>query len=275
MGPVRMGRFAATVCALLCLALSAAAAPDGKGIIRKMNEAMKGAMTTGKSYQAVIDMNMSMGQMGNMVSTMDLKVLPGKKMRITTTPSKQSTGVFAMAATQGAMQMVDDGKALWIYQPAVKQYMKQPSQIAKMGPSAMRNLPGVGNQLDEQILKDSKVVVKGTKQVQGRQAYIVQVTPNKPVRGVQTMTMTIDSATYRLRGIATEASQAMAPNQPPQRMKMNLTFRNERVGEAIPDSVFRFTPPPGATEMKMPAMGGAPGAGAPGRPGGPAPGAPK
>ncbi|HSV74772.1 MAG TPA: hypothetical protein VLH79_13520 [Chthonomonadales bacterium] len=273
MGPVRIARFAVTACALLGLATPVLASPDGRAIVRRMNAAMQSAVTSAASYQAVIDMNMTMGEMGTMVSTLDLKVIPGKSLRIVTTPSDKSTGMFAMAAAQGAMQMVDDGKTLWIYQPALKQYMKQPSQIATMGPGALRNLPGVGNQLDEETLKNSRVVVTGTRTVQGRPAHVVQVTPNRPARGVQSMTLLIDRATHRLRGITTVANQPVAQGQPPQRMTVQITFRNERVGAAIPASVFRFTPPPGSTEVQMPAQGrpggaqGRPG-GAPGRPGG-------
>jgi hypothetical protein len=95
----------------------------------------------------------------------------------------------------------------------------------------------------------------------------------------------VDQATGRLRQIKSTMTMpggmmgAMgAPGGPPSSgakpmvMTNTMVLVSEKVDAPIPDSVFRFTPPAGAHEMKggpmgMPGMGGMPGGGPPRGPG--------
>jgi outer membrane lipoprotein-sorting protein len=82
--------------------------------------------------------------------------------------------------------------------------------------------------------------------------------------------MYFDQGSYRFRKMTVTSNQ-QGPKGP-MHMNMVMMVKNEAVNTPIPDSAFKFVPPPGAKEMKggmMPGMG-MPGMGAPRpRPGGP------
>jgi outer membrane lipoprotein-sorting protein len=74
----------------------------------------------------------------------------------------------------------------------------------------------------------------------------------------------IDKATGRTRQMRMSGMMS-GPQGQSQPMNINMIIQNEQVNVPIPDSVFKFTPPAGAKEMKggmgMPGPGMGPGGG--------------
>lgn len=259
MNTVYAGRCGLILGALSLLMAQSLAAPSGEEIIKKASAAMQSA----KSYQAVWQMNMSMGPMGSVSLAMDIKMLPGKKMYMKMTPIGQPTGQMAMGAAMMNMQMVDDGKNMWAYMPATKQYSKSPSQV-KASQMNLTRMAGVAPGATYKLV--------GTENVGGRPAHKIQVMlKNVQIAGggKQAMHIFIDQATNRFRQMTMSMTLPAGPNQPAQQMNMSMLVTNERVNAPIPASVFQFTPPPGAKEtqggMGMPMGGGMLGGGGGGR----------
>lgn len=223
-----------------------AQAQDAKAVMEKATNAMKSA----KTYQATMVMTMTMGKMGTMSMTMDTKMIPNKKMAMTYSGASGTGQMGQGAAFVKGMRMVDDGKNMFMYMPAMKSYSKRPSTMATMGsqdPVSMLTKMG------------GSYKMLPASSVNGKPAYAIQV--NSPQMNGGKMIVFVDKATNRV-------SQVKMNMQNPQAgaMLITATVKNDKINEPIADSVFSFTPPPGAKEMEMPA--GAGGLGMPGMPGG-------
>jgi len=246
MRAVSAGRCGLVLGALSLLAVRTMAAPTGEEIMKKAAAAMKSART----YQAIWQMSMSMGTMGSMAMNMDIKMIPGKKMRMSMATAGQPTGQLAMMGSMMNMQMIDDGKTMFMYNPVMKQYSKGPSQ-SKTSQMDLSQMTG--------IAQGATYKVVGTENVGGRPAHKIEVIlKNMPMGGggKQSMLIYIDRATNRFRQMKMSMPIPAQPNQPPQQMTMMMVVKNEQINVPIPDSVFRFTPPPGAKESKGGMMGG-------------------
>jgi outer membrane lipoprotein-sorting protein len=240
MNNMRAVRCATVATAMTLIAPHAIAAPTAQEIMAKSVAAVKGL----KSYQAVMQMNMSMGTMGSVAMQMDLKSMGDKKTAVSTRPAGQATGQMAMLAQLLTMQIVDDGTNMWMYRPAAKAYSKGPSAGGSSNPFNV-----------QQMMKNSggttfKLV--GTENVAGHPAYVIQIIPKSQTAGPKNskVLMYIDSGTYRFRQMKMTGSVPAGPNQPPQPMNVSVVVKSEKVNQPIPASVFKFTPPPGATQMQ-------------------------
>lgn len=240
--------------AVLLLTSSATAGPDAKTIIGKAKAALKGA----KTYQATLVMAMDMGKIGSMSLSTQVKTLVGNKTLIKTTPIGQPTGMMAMQGPAAAeMQIVDDGRFTWFYFKGLNAYSKSPSRKGRLDPG-----------MSEMIPKGTYKLLSPSK-IGGRPVYAIQVIPARKMMGDdQKIVIYIDQATYRLKQVKVTGSSPGGPNQPPQKMAMIVTIKDEKINVPIPNSVFKFTPPPGAKEMQgrmMPGPLGVPGMPGPGR----------
>lgn len=245
-----MKRYAAGVCAAMALGMVSAqahAGPTANEILKKAQDLVANA----KTYQATFLVNVNSGQMGTMNSRADIKTA-GKKTAVTNTVIGQPTGMMAMAGSQGNSQMVDDGTTTWVYIPSQKKYMKMPSR-GQANPMDLRTMLS--------SVKDSTAKLVGTKSVGGKPAYVVELAPKTAPRGMnQKMTIFIDQANYHVKQMKISMSGAGGQGQPQQSMTVDIRVQNEKMNEPIPDGVFKFTPPAGATEMQgggmMGGMGG-------------------
>lgn len=240
--------------AVLLLATPAIAGPDAKTIVGKARAALKDV----KTYQATLVMSMDMGKMGSMSISTQVKTLAGNKTLVKTIPIGQPTGMMAMPGPAVAeMQIVDDGKFTWFYFKGMNAYSKSPSRKGRLDPG-----------MSEMIPKGTYKLLSPSK-IGGRPVYAIQVIPARKMMGnEQKMVIYIDQATYRLKQVKVTGSSPGGPNQPPQKMAMVVTIKDEKINAPIPDSVFKFTPPPGAKEMQgrmMPGPMGMPGMPGPGR----------
>jgi outer membrane lipoprotein-sorting protein len=246
--------------AALLLSAPATASPDAKTIIGKAKAAMKNA----KTYQATLVTSMDMGQMGSMSISTQVKSIAGKKTLVKTTPIGKPTGMMAMAGPAASeMQIVDDGKFTWFYFKGMNAYSKRPSQ---------KRSTNIG--MTEMVPDGTYKLLSPTK-VGGHPVFAIQVIPAKHQRMTgndQKIVIYIDQATYRLKQVKVTGSTPAGPNQPAQKMAVVITVKDEKINAPIPESAFKFTPPPGAKEMQG-GMGPGP-MGVPGMsgPGGVAPG---
>ena len=257
-------RFGMLVAALAVTAAPAMAAPDAASILKKSQAAMANV----NSYQATWLMTMDMGQMGSMAMNMDMKMKPkSKMMSMKMSPAGTPTGQMAMAAGMMNMTMVADGKFMYMYMPMMGGYNKGPIQPQVFNPGSMAF----------QNTKQASFKYIRSQNLNGKPAHVIQVIPNPSMtRGAKAnMLMFIDAASNRFKQMTMKMSGiggANAPKGAPQTMNMKMVVQREVVNAAIPDSAFRFVPPPGAKELKggpmgagMSPFGGMMGGGAPRR----------
>jgi len=255
------------------VAVPASAAPDAAAIMRKAFAGMKSA----KTYQARWLMIMSMGEMGSMTMNMDMKMTASGKAAITTTPAGKATGMMAMGAGMASSTAVSDGKTVTMYMKGMNAYWKSPAK-AGVTPGMM----GMMGDLQRQGVKFKYV---GSQYVRGKKCHVIRVNsplpPQVAGQGVKTDVQAfVDEATGRLRQIKSamtmpggmmggpNGASSSGGKAKPMVMTNTMVLVSETVNAPIADSQFKFTPPPGAREMKggpmgMGGMGGKPGGGGP------------
>ncbi len=232
-------------CLLTAGALTLIAGPvladaQADAIIKKAQAAMNNV----NSYQAVWEMQTSMGPQGSMSMTMTMKSKPKEgKFIIKIAPAGKPTGQMAMAGAMMNMEMVDDGKTMYMYMPVMGGYRKgphTPNMNMKPGDMALR------------MAKNASFTYKGVSNVGGRPAYVLKVVPKNLPAGVTADTLLyIDRATNRIRKSTSTQSRG------PQKVSTVMLVKSDAVNGPIPDSAFKFVPPPGAKEIQ----GGGPGMG--------------
>jgi outer membrane lipoprotein-sorting protein len=172
-------------------------------------------------------------------------------MSIKMAPAGQAKGQMAMAAAFMTMNIVDDGKNMWTYMAAMKQYSKGPTQS-----SSFKSIVPTA-----EMSKNATLKLLRTENLGGKPAHVIQVIPkNAPASaGKQHILVYIDQATSRFREMRIDGATPAQGNRPSIPMKMKMMVKSEQINAAIPSSVFKFTPPAGATEAKgMGAPGGNP-----------------
>lgn len=257
----RFGAFGrvAVLCAVAALAAGSASAQDGKAILKKMSSTMQETVAGASTYQSTMLMTTSMGQMGSMTARMEIKMLPKRKMAMDMNPVGAGTGMMAMGAAMAQMKMVDDGKNMWMYMVKMKQYMKQPSQVAKQ--TSPYGMSGMGMGINpSQMNGDAKLI--GTENVAGKPAWVLQVSNFMP-KGAKAgqnakLVLYVDKASYHMKQMKMSMQIPVGQGQPPQQMNVTMVVEREVLNAPIPASTFVFAPPAGASEMKggMPGMGG-------------------
>lgn len=231
-------------------------AQDAKTILTKVNSAYAGM----KSYQADMIMDVPMPQ-GKMTMNTVMKQA-GSKMAM------KVTGKMPQGAPAGSfnMDMVLDGKNMYMYIGMLNQYIKTP-----INPQ-MQSMMNQQRSSPDQILKAVKagsVKKLADSTVDGKPVFVLSALQPTP-QGSSNVKLFIDKSTYHIRRME-GLSPAMAGMGGMGGGMMgggggggvSATIRNEKINPAFPASTFVFTPPKGATEMKMPAGGGM---GAPRRP---------
>lgn len=267
-------RSAGGVCAVMALAVLAAstnAAPDPAAIMKKAGE----SVTKAKTYQSTWRVVVTMGDMGSMSMDMVMKMASGGKAFVSTTPAGKPTGMMAAGANMAASTTVSDGKTAIIYMKGMNSYQKMPAPKGKN--------PGFGGMFGDLTKQGAKYKYIGTQVVRGRNCHVIQIDQPTPQNGGPNMKADVkafvDQSTGRLRQIKSVMTMSgmgpgMAGGPPgagsgqgakPMTMTNTMVLMSEKLNAPIPASTFKFTPPPGAKEMKGGAMGMG---GPPGRPGG-------
>lgn len=256
MGLRQAGRFALVLgAAVLVMQSSANAAPDPKKILLKAEATMDAMTTKSRSFQATIVMSMSMGKAGSVSTEMRVISVPGKKMRMDSRALGKPQGMMAMAAAQSNRLMIDDGKTLYMYMPAQKQYMKRPSAMVQAG---KRGIPGLNMSFGGKSINTLDLKYLGIQKVNGRPAYVIRVSgKGRGPAGQQSAEVFVDQATSTVAQV--KASGAMPSRTgKPETMTMTVKIIGLKANVPAPDSLFKFIPPRGVTEFKAPAPGGQP-----------------
>jgi outer membrane lipoprotein-sorting protein len=227
-----------------------ALAQSADEIVKRSNALYTGA----KTFQATMVMDMSMGALGSMSATTEIKSVGNQKMSTKTTSNGKATGQVAMGAAGLNMQIVDDGKTMYTYMPAMNKYSKRP-HVAGANPMASM-LPLMGGQ---GAAKAAYKMLPATT-VGGKPVYAIEATGPQSLPGMS-IVLYVDKATLHIKQMKMKMAQpnpaATGAQGKSLNMTMTMSFQNEIFNAPIPDSTFKFTPPPGATEMQgFPGMPG-------------------
>jgi len=242
------GRWILCTCAVALSASWASASPDALSIVQKANAQIKNA----KTYQATIVSTNKLGKMGSISVSIHVAAIPAEgKSAIRSAPVGKPTGAMGMQAAMASAVMVDDGKEAYVYSPMMGGYRKSPHRPGSPGNLALLNL---------ERSKGLTFKLVGTRAVEGRPAYVIEVIPPQKQPGSTTL-IYVDKATGRYRRIESHRTASAGPGGAPQTVDTILTVTHEVLNAPIPETTFHFTPPAGAKEIPAsPAPGGAPGA---------------
>jgi len=229
---------------------AAMAAPTAQEIVTKARGAMKGV----KTYQATVHTTMSGGPMA-MTIIAQVKTAGGKTWAKVGTSQTGGGKPNPFAAMLQNMVTVDDGKNTWTYIPSMKQYRK--------GPAGQANQFNFSEQFLSKIDQQSTLTYGGIEAVGGHPTYVVEAKPKQARPGQnETVRFNFDQATYHLVQAKANQSSAASANAPARSQSVVILVKDQKTNQPIPDSVFKFTPPPGSTEMQGGGMGfGGPGPG--------------
>jgi outer membrane lipoprotein-sorting protein len=225
---------------------AAQAKPSAVDILKKTQALVDSART----YQATVLIKSDAGKQGSMTLRTMLKAA-GNKQSSSTAVIGQPTGSFAIAAMSAGIQTVDDGKTMWIYSPMMKGYHKRPSMGKKAIKSPFSDVA--------RLTRDADVSLGGIENVSGKPSYVIRLTPKQPERKGEKVTIYVEQGNYHMRQMRLESPGRGGDGKAAQPSTVLIQVTNEKFNEPIPDSAFKFTPPPGAKEM----VGGMFGGGAP------------
>lgn len=166
----------------------------------------------------------------------------------------------------GSSEIYSDGKTMYVYMPAMKQFMKREAPASLRGQDA-GFLGPVGLLfvlLDEDLDKagaNRKYAFKGTQKIGAISTRIVEIADreNNATTTIRLMISEKDLLIHRV-----EVNQSLKNPQSGQNMtqKITATLKYNSFDKPIPASRFRFTPPKDAKEMQMPTPQGGPNPGA-------------
>jgi outer membrane lipoprotein-sorting protein len=231
-------RRAGAVAALLhaaMLPLAARAADNPQDILKKMQAVYRDAQTYEGTITSKISGKEQNGQITTVINVEQLKYKGPNLFAAQRTVS--ATGPLAARFSNMKKLLISDGKRLYNYDPASKEYMKSsvPARVSL-------------EKLMERMMPPSdlsKATLLPPTTVQGRAAYVINipiaVTPGgKEPKSFQ---YTIDRQNYLVQKIVMVGGTS----------GLEIDFDGQAVGGSIPASAFVFTPPAGAVEKKLPA----------------------
>ena len=239
----------ASLAVLLALpgAVRADTPPDGKTLLQESGDALRSA----QSYileQAVV-VEISGGLRSRLEMPVKLAAANPDKLRI------ESNGPV------GSTLIVSDGENTWMYLGPLKQYTKTPA--ASSPDALMKSInPGISEMVAEYRSKDPYLSVKVTGEesleMDGRHfdCFVVEAAlDNIKMPGAMMLTggvmkMWIDKKTkLTLRQTASATMQGGSLRAPAE-MNQTVNMLSMKLNEPVPDSMFQFTPPEGAKEVK-------------------------
>lgn len=127
-------------------------------------------------------------------------------------------------------EIISDGKTVWVYQPDLNQAVKK----AVDGSSGLATdfLSGIGD-----LKKDFDIALSN----ETGTAWTLELTPRAPQPNIQKLFMDIDKTS----GLATKTVVVDSFGN-----ETRVSFENIKINNALKDSLFKFTPPRGASVIK-------------------------
>ncbi len=123
--------------------------------------------------------------------------------------------------------IISDGKTLWIYQPEDKQVMVDRTFRRRMKRFPYTFLKGMGNlerDFTARVLRQTGETVT------------LILNPKRPIKEIKAMEVTFNPHTFLIHRISWTSSQGV---------KTIISFKDIDITSKIPESIFRFEPPPG------------------------------
>lgn len=134
-------------------------------------------------------------------------------------------------------QIVSDGSSLWVYTPELNQVNKGSAPKALAGPAGSF-LAGLGRLRDEFTVRFLNPANKTD--ASGRP--VLDLVPKNPTPLLTRLVLTVDPKDYIVR-------QAMLYDQ--LQNTVTMTFSKVTINSGLADSLFAFTPPPGAAVVPL------------------------
>lgn len=232
----------------------AIAQQDAKAFLKQVQQKYRNAKSLDVKVNLAIEFQAG-GNTGRQVVDADMAVQ---------FPNKVSAKIRGGMA--GNTEIYSDGKTLYLYMPATKQYMKReaPKDLKGQGANVLGPLGMLFAFADEDLDKggaNRKFAFKGTQKLGATQARVVEIT-DRENNNTTTMRFVIGEKDLLIHRV--EVSQTLKNPQSGQNMtqKITATLKYNSFDKPIPASRFRFTPPKDAKEMQMPTPQGGPNPGA-------------
>ena len=139
--------------------------------------------------------------------------------------------------TPAPQEIVSDGTSLWVYTPELNQVNKGSAPKALAGPAGSF-LAGLGR------VRDSFTVrfLNPANKTDGAGRFVLDLTPKSPTPLLTRLVLAVDPKDHTVR-------QAVLYDQFGNTVTM--TFNKITVNPGLPDSLFVFTPPPGAAVVPL------------------------
>jgi outer membrane lipoprotein carrier protein len=134
-------------------------------------------------------------------------------------------------------QIVSDGSTLWVYTPELNQVNKGSAPKALAGPAGSF-LAGLGRLREEFTVR----FLNPANKVDAAGRPVLDLTPKNPTPLLTRLLLTVDPKDYVVR-------QAVLYDQ--LQNTVTMTFTRVAINSGLADSLFAFTPPPGAAVVPL------------------------
>jgi outer membrane lipoprotein-sorting protein len=220
--------------ALFSPAAFAQSQPNVADILKKVSETYKSA----SQYEFITDMTVPGAQANAGTS--------GHVLFAFKSPDRyRMEGAFPGVAEFGEALIVDDGSAVWFYVPKTNQYASFPASqvtsdaagdLGDLRPEAMaysmtRFLEVLDMAKGAKVLREESITIAGVKS----ECFVIAASQSLNDAS-DSFTLWVDKKTYHvLREDSGDAS---------------MVFTTVKLGESLPDDLFKFVPPAGANEVE-------------------------
>lgn len=234
------------------LGASGLAQQDAKAFLKQVQQKYRNAKTLDMSFTITLEMSMGANMSRQQITGRTAIQFPNK--------------VYAKISTpMGEQEIYSDGKTMYLYIPAAKQYMKQDAPADLRGQNIQ--FLGTAGLLFALINEDldrpgtnRKFAFAGNQTVGGKQTRVVEVTDSQgnARTNLRLFIGAQDRLIYRIEANQTTQVGGGQSGQKPQQMSNRLTATITYAGfdKPIPASRFKFNIPKDAKEIKPQPMPG-------------------
>ena len=162
------------------------------------------------------------------------------QVKIMTKSPDKSRFEYIEPAELAGMVMVTNGSMMWMYDPAKNRVTKMELRETECGPFDMDYTEIIRN-----LLNETDLSYEGTESINGRSAYVLNITPRDETELVQDITNTrvwVDCENWMLLG--------MEIHDPDGNLAVKTEYRDITFNTGIPDSEFIFEVPEDAVVVE-------------------------
>jgi len=231
--------------ALLVFSGQAAQLPDAEALMKQVDDAHRGF--TSLQYEAeTTSERIGEGRQGN------------APIKSTTLFASAKPGKIRTETTRQGMRFINgsDGETMWTYEPVRKQYTITNASALAAETQQSNSPAGPRPNISRKTLREETIEIDGQKY----DCWVVETRMSefpvrRPLTDVQikvtdvVTTYWIDKKLMIIRQ-STNTSKQQIPGRPEFQSLQKTFYRNLKVNEAIPDSMFTFVPPPDARRVE-------------------------